>query len=178
MRYIALLRGVNVGVSKRLDMKELKAAFEQAGMTSVRTYINSGNVIFSSGTDDPVALAGLLEEAIEKRFGFGLDLLLRDMESMRTIVHAMPPDWTNDQAMKCDVLFLWRDVDSPAVLDGIDFDPELEDVRYVPGAIIRRVDRENAGRSALLSLVGTPLYRQLTIRNCNPARKLLKLMEE
>src|SRR5450759_1321358 len=108
-------------------MKELKAAFEQAGMTSVRTYINSGNVIFSRGTDDPVALAGLLAEAIEKRFGFGLDLLLRDMESMRTIVHAMPPDWTNDQAMKCDVLFLWRDVDSPAVLDGIDFDPELED---------------------------------------------------
>ena len=80
--------------------------------------------------------------------------------------------------MKCDVLFLWRDVDSPAVLDGIDFDPEMEDVRYVPGAIIRRVDRENAGKSTLLRLVGTPLYRQLTIRNCNSARKLLELMEE
>jgi uncharacterized protein (DUF1697 family) len=177
MRYTALLRGVNVGGNKRLDMKELRAAFEQAGMTSVRTYINSGNVIFSS----EVAAAGSaahLEDAIEKRFGFGVDLLVLDVDGMRTIVHAMPPDWKNDQAMKCDVLFLWRDVDSPAVLDGIDFDPQMEDVRYVPGAIIRRVDRKDAGRSALLKLVGTPLYRRLTIRNCNSARKLLELMEE
>lgn len=178
MRYVALLRGVNVGVSKRLDMKDLKAAFEQAGMTSVRTYINSGNVIFSDAAEDPVALARLLEGFIEEHFGFGVDLLVLDVDGMRTVVGAIPPDWTNDQAMKCDVLFLWRNVDSPAVLDGIDFDPRMEDVRYVPGAIIRRVDRPNAGRSALLRLVGTPLYRQLTIRNCNSARKLLELMEE
>lgn len=48
MVYVALLRGINVGGKNKVDMKQLMAAFEDAGMTSVRTYINSGNVIFSS----------------------------------------------------------------------------------------------------------------------------------
>lgn len=55
--------------------------------------------------------------------------------------------------------------------------PEIEDVRYVPGALLWRVDASNVTRSGMMKLAGTPLYKKMTIRNCNTARKLLELME-
>lgn len=177
MVYVALLRGINVGGANMVDMRRLKVAFEDAGMTSVKTYINSGNVIFSSKIRARARLVKLLEDAIRERFGFAVKVLVRDVDSMRALVKAMPARWTNDAVMKCDVMFLWEDVDRPSVLKQLKFKPEMEDVRYASGAVIWRVDRKNQTKSGMLRLMGTPLYKQMTIRNCNTARKLLALME-
>lgn len=177
MVYVALLRGINVGGKNKVEMKQLKAAFEETGMTSVRTYINSGNVIFSSTIRARARLTNVLEKAISERFGFNVDVLVRDIKSMRAVVKAMPSHWTNDKAMKCDVMFLWHDVDRPSILRQAQFKPEIEDARYVRGAVIWRSDRENVTRSGYMKLVGTPLYKRMTIRNCNTTRKLLQLME-
>jgi uncharacterized protein (DUF1697 family) len=177
MVYLALLRGINVGGKNKVEMKQLKAVFEEAGMTSVKTYINSGNVIFSTTIRAKRRLAGLLEKGIAERFGFKVDLLLRDIKSMRAVVNKMPAHWTNDKTMKCDVMFLWEDVARPSVMKQLKFKPEIEDVRYASGAVIWRVDRKNATRSGMLKLVGTPIYKRMTIRNCNTTRKLLELME-
>jgi uncharacterized protein (DUF1697 family) len=178
MVYLALLRGINVGGKNKVDMKQLKAVFEKAGLTDVRTYINSGNVIFSSTIRGRAQLAALLEKAIEQRFGFKVAVLLRDLKSMRAVVKAMPRQWTNDQTMKCDVMFLWNDVARPSVVKQLKIKPELEDVRYASGALIWRVDRKDVTRSGMMKLVGTPLYKRMTIRNCNTTRKLLELMEQ
>ena len=67
MVYVALLRGVNVGGANKVDMKELKNVFEAAGMTSAKTYINSGNVVFATDNLDHVQIAKLLESSIEER---------------------------------------------------------------------------------------------------------------
>ena len=177
MTYLALLRGINVGGKNKVDMKQLKAVFEEAGMTSVRTYINSGNVIFSSTVRGRARLSKLLEDAIAKHFGFKINILVRDLKSLRAVVKAMPTHWTTDQAMRTDVMFLWDDVNRPSVLKQLKIKPELEDVRYVPGVLIWRVDRKDVTRSGMMKLVGTPLYKRMTIRNCNTTRKLLELME-
>jgi len=176
MLHVALLRGINVGGANKIDMRQLKAVFEAAGMTSARTYINSGNVVFSTDLPDRAQIAKLLEDAIEARFGFAVSVLVRSVDEIRSVVDALPADWTNDQMTKCDVLFLWDEIDHPSILGQLHFDPAMEDVRYTPGAVIWRVDRRNASRSRLTRIVGTPLYRQMTIRNCNTARKLLELM--
>jgi uncharacterized protein (DUF1697 family) len=176
MMHVALLRGVNVGGHGKVDMRQLKDVVEAAGMTSVKTYINSGNVVFATDMPDRATIASTLEDAIEARFGFAVRVLVRSVDEIRSIVDALPADWTNDQTMKCDVFFLCDEVDRPAILDELDFDPGMEDVRYVPGAVLRRVDRENAAKSRLTKIVGTPLYRQMTVRNCNTVRKLLGLM--
>jgi uncharacterized protein (DUF1697 family) len=177
MVYVALLRGINVGGKNKVGMKELKAAFEEAGMASVRTYINSGNVIFSSGIRARARLGGLLEEAIAQRFGLEIDVVLRDLKAMRAVVNAIPTVWRNDETMRCDVMFLQGDAARASVLKKLPIKPDLEDVRYASGAIIWRVDRKDVTRSGMMRLVGTPLYKQMTIRNCNTARKLLELME-
>jgi len=177
MRYVALLRGINVGGNNIVPMSDLKSVFESVGMSDVRTYINSGNVIFATRRTDQVKLTDLLQKAIAERFGFPVPLLLLDIEKLRSILGAFPDDWVNDKSMRCDVMFLWPDVDNPHVLDGLKIRPELEDVVYTPGAIIWRIDRVNATKSGLVKIIGTPLYRQLTGRNSSTARKLLDLME-
>jgi uncharacterized protein (DUF1697 family) len=175
--YVALLRGINVGGKNKVDMKQLKADFEAAGMTSVRTYINSGNVIFSSRDRSRARLIEVLEDAIARSFGFRVPLLVRDLRNMRTVGKALPTTWVNDDTTKCDVMFLWDDVARPSVIKELSIKPEIEDVKYVAGTLLWRVDRGAVTRSGLMKLAGTPLYKRMTIRNCNTARKLLELME-
>lgn len=177
MVYVALLRGVNVGGKNKVDMKQLKAAFEDAGMSSVRTYINSGNVIFSSNSRSRAWLTEVLEDVIARNFGFMVHILVRDQKSMRAVVRALPETWVNDATMKCDVMFLWNDVARASVIKELPIKPEIEEVRYAAGALIWCVERESVTRSGQLKLIGTPLYKRMTIRNCNTTRKLLDLME-
>ena len=177
MVYVALLRGINVGGKNKVDMKQLKAVFEDAGMTSVRTYINSGNVIFTSRIRSRARLTEVLEEAIARKFGFTIGVLVRDRESMRAVVKALPQTWVNDATMRCDVMFLWDDVARASVVKELPIKPEIEELKYVAGALIWRVDRENVTRSGLVKLVRSPLYKRMTIRNCTTARKLVELMD-
>ena len=176
MTYVALLRGINVGGANKVSMADLKTVFEVAGMMAVRTYINSGNVIFTTDMEDRAALGGLLQRALCERTELAIDVQLRDAEDLRAIVEAIPPEWRNDDSMKCDVVFLQPDVDRPDILEELGPRPGIEDALYVPGAVVWRVDRKDATRSRLTRVVGTPLYSRVTVRNCNTTRKLLEML--
>jgi uncharacterized protein (DUF1697 family) len=176
--YVALLRGINVGGNRAVSMKTLKAVFEEVGMTEVRTYINSGNVVFTTKLRSPERIAPLLEKAIEKQFGFPVDVLVVSEPELGAIVGAIPTKWTNDSKTKCDVLFLWDDVDRSSILDELPVEQGIDTVLYAPGVVIWRIDREDINKSRMAKLVGTALYKRMTIRNCNTARKLLTLMEQ
>jgi uncharacterized protein (DUF1697 family) len=178
MRYVALLRGINVGGGNKVGMAELRDVFTDSGMTAVRTYINSGNVIFTSDHEDPVRLASVLNEAVRARSGLDIDVQLRTLDEMSAIAAAIPAEWSNDESMKCDVVFLQPDVDRPAILDELGPRPGIEDAIYTQGALIWRVDRKDATRSRLTRMVGTPLYSRVTVRNCNTTRRLLELLRE
>jgi uncharacterized protein (DUF1697 family) len=175
--YVALLRGINVGGKNKMEMARLKATFEAVGMENVTTYINSGNVVFSDKRRKPATLTKRLEQAIEADFGFPIKVLIRDQPTIKKILKALPDSWTNDSAMRCDVFFLWESFDKKDVLDELNWKPEIEDVVYVPGAVIWRIDRSNVGRSRLQKMIGTDLYRGMTIRNANTVRRLGELME-
>lgn len=175
MKYVALLRGINVGGNCKVDMKQLKAVFEEAGMSDVRTYINSGNVIFTSGKTTQT-LTPILETAIEKHFKLSIRVLLRSEGELKATVKALPDSWQNNAEMKCDVLFLFPENDSAKVLDVLEPNPSIEDLRYVPGAVLWRIDRPHVTKSKILKMVGTPTYKQMTVRNCNTVRKIYERM--
>ena len=177
MVWIALLRGINVGGNRKVDMKKLKAAFEAAGMIEVRTYINSGNVVFSTELRSRKTLCAKLEQAIQDRFGFEVDVLLRNAAEMRTIVKAIPKSWTNGEEMKCDVLFLQEDADHPSLVDELKANPSIEDVVYTPGAVIWRIDRADVPKSLVPKALPNALAKRITARNCNTTRKLLELVD-
>ena len=177
MIYVALLRGINVGGNSKVDMKQLAACFSAAGLSAVSTYINSGNVIFAS-PKSAQQLVPELESVIAQTFGFTVKVLLRTIDDISAICRALPDDWQNNADMKCDVLFLWDEVNQAATLDALKLKDDIEDGVYLAagGAILWRIDRPNVTKSRVLKLIGTPLYKQMTIRNCNTVRTLHKKM--
>ncbi len=178
MKYVALLRGVNVGGANMVSMAELKAAFQAAGVHDVRTYINSGNIIFSSDAVARGQLTDRLQKAIRAHGGPDVNLQLRDVDELAAVVDSIPSTWTNDATMKCDVVFLQDDVDRREILDEFGPRPGVEDAFYVPGAVIWRVYRKDATRSRLTRIAGSALYRRVTVRNCNTVRKIVELMRD
>lgn len=144
-------------------------------MDRVSTYINTGNVIFE--VSDPPN-APTLEHAITEEFGLEIPVLLRSHRAMREVTRAVPDAWANNDQMKCDVMFLWDDIDSPGLINDLDRREDIDDVRYIPGALVWKVDRANLTRSRMTKLVGTKLYRSMTVRNVNTVRKLTTLMDE
>lgn len=87
--YLALLRAVNVG-KRTVKMEELKKILHQAGFQAVQTYIQSGNVLLQSAEPDPHSLRVKLEQLISNKFGFWVDVILRDIVEMQQIVHSAP----------------------------------------------------------------------------------------
>lgn len=176
MKYVALLRGINVGGKNKIDMKLLKQTFENIGLENVRTYINSGNIIFSASSSPTEVLASKLEAAIEKDFGLTIRVLVRDEKNIQNVCKHLPSDWTNDASTKCDVMFLWDNYDSKEVLESLTIKPGIDDVKYVAGAILWRVEKRNVTKSGMMKLIGSDLYKHMTIRNCNTVRKLHELI--
>ena len=176
MTYLSLLRGINVGGKSKVEMARLKKVYESIGFGEVRTYINSGNVIFVDDRDAK-KLRILIERAIVNEFGFGVRVVLRDLDSMVSVAKAIPASWKDDVSMRCYVMFLWEDVDKRNVLKHLTIKEGIDDVKYTPGAVIWRVDRDKLTRSGMMKLTSDELYQQMTIRNCNTVRKLVDMMK-
>jgi uncharacterized protein (DUF1697 family) len=93
MTYVALLRGINVGGNNMLAMKDLAGMFAAAGCTGVRTYIQSGNVIFEAPAGAPEGAQKIAEAVkvnIEKRFGFRIPVILRTSRQMLKAIRDNP----------------------------------------------------------------------------------------
>jgi uncharacterized protein (DUF1697 family) len=90
MTVVALLRGVNIGPHHRISMGPLREVYQAAGLSDVRTLLQSGNVVFQTKARDPERLAAPLEAAFEARFGFHSDVFLRTAEELRAVASACP----------------------------------------------------------------------------------------
>ncbi|EGA90586.1 hypothetical protein GPDM_04474 [Planococcus donghaensis MPA1U2] len=176
MKYVALLRGINVGGKNKVEMKKLKQVFEEADMTKVTTYINSGNVVFTSTIHSKETVAKILGKAILSHFDLQIHVLIYSSAEFLEIAQSVPKNWSNDQHMKSDVLFLWQDVDDESVVNQLTIKPDIDRVKYVPGAILWSVDKDLVTKSGLSKIVGTALYRRITVRNVNTVRKLAALL--
>ena len=87
--YIALLRGVNVG-GRKLPMADLRATFDALGHTEVRTYIQSGNVVFRAGSGSKAAVRSAIEKAIARDSGLDVTVLLRTPAEIASVMVRNP----------------------------------------------------------------------------------------
>ena len=88
--YIALLRGINVGGNNKLPMRELVPLLEGLGLQNVKTYIQSGNVVFQSEDSDPTQLSQSITGAIRQSHGFGPYTLILDRQALQAAMTANP----------------------------------------------------------------------------------------
>ena len=174
MRYVALLRGINVGGNRKVPMAELKRVFEQCGFSEVKTYINSGNVIFESLKKPNVSA---IQNTLLSTFGFEIPLLILDGDRICRIAEAIPEGWQNDTTQKSDVAYLFPAVDDATIAMKLGCNADIETAVYTKGALLFSIDRKYQARSSLLKIIGAPLYQQMTIRNVNTARKLAELVQ-
>jgi uncharacterized protein (DUF1697 family) len=177
-RYVALLRGINVGGNNLIRMPALKACFEKQGFEDVVTYIQSGNVLFSAGDADAAAIAGRIEGAIAKTFGCQASVALRTQKQMREIVGKAPKGFgTAPDDYRYDVIFLLPALTSAAALKTVPTAPGVDTAHAGKGVLYFSRLVEKASKSRLSRLVGMPIYKSMTIRNWNTTTKLLTMID-
>jgi uncharacterized protein (DUF1697 family) len=175
--YIALLRGINVGGHALVSMKELKTCFEELGFRDVSTYINSGNIIFKDSRTDTPKLVQIIEAGIKAHRKMDIRVIVKSQREMAAICKRIPPEWVTDQEMRTDVMFLWKEVDTPETISTIPTNPKVDRLVRAKGAVIWNVTRKDYSKSKLPKIIGTRLYKNMTARNANTTRKLLELMD-
>lgn len=180
MRYVALLRGVNVGGKKRVPKVDFQSVLESLGFRDVLIYINSGNAVF---TCDKKPSADMVQKALEDHFGFNIPTLILPGSKVKAIAAAIPSEWTNDSpkpdksGQKSDVLYLFDEINTSEIIERLGHKPEVETMIYVDGAVVTNISRANQSKGSLQKLVGSKLYAQVTIRNSTTAKKLAELVK-
>lgn len=176
MNYIALLRGINVGGNNKISMPELKAAFQRAGFTEVSTYINSGNVLFSSGETDVLHLMEVCHQLIQD--AFGLDIAV-NIVSADELLEALQnaPDWWNAAAdAKHNAMFVIPPASAEDIMGEVGaIKPEYEKVGSHGQVIFWSAPIQTFSHTRWSKVVGTRAYASITIRNANTALKLGEL---
>lgn len=106
MRYVALLRGINVGGNTMIKMQDLVTVFGSLGFESVRTYINSGNVAFDTRKTGEKQLAAKIEASIEKFFEKRIEVMVRERSEIADILANNPFNGEFESHKEMHVLFL------------------------------------------------------------------------
>jgi uncharacterized protein (DUF1697 family) len=109
--YISLLRGINVGAHKRIKMEQLRASFEALELEQVKTYIQSGNVVFKTAPVSPVALSRRIEEKLLVTFGFPISVVSRTVYEVAKTIRDNP--FLKDRAIDHDCLHVAFLSDTP-----------------------------------------------------------------
>jgi uncharacterized protein (DUF1697 family) len=177
MRYVALLRGINVGGSHLVPMAALKSCFEQQRLRDVSTYIQSGNVIFTAGHTDSEELTRRLERALARMFGFAIPVVTRSADEICRVVERAPMGFGADpDTHRYDVFFLKSPVTVDEGMKGVTTTPGVD--RVWPGEGVVYFSRliARAKESQISRIMTRPVYRSMTIRNWNTTRKLSQLV--
>src|SRR3990172_6205559 len=90
IKYIAFLRGINVGGRKIVKMEELKKAFESLGLKNAKTFLASGNVLFDAQKTDLLSLGKRIEEGLKKKFGLEVNVILRTVREIQELADSNP----------------------------------------------------------------------------------------
>jgi uncharacterized protein (DUF1697 family) len=176
--YVALLRGVNVGGNTMVSMAALKKCCEALGFEQVRTYINSGNVIFKSPSKKPRELETRIERALTATFRHNIKVVVRSCAEMKALIERMPRTWQTPLDERRYVIFLRHTIDNPTALELFVPKPGIERLEYQPGVLFWSAKISDLAQSNMTKAVGLPLYKEMTVRNMNTTRKLFELMQE
>ncbi|KOG31225.1 DUF1697 domain-containing protein [Streptomyces resistomycificus] len=175
--YAALLRGINVGGKKKVPMADLRTLMEGLRYEGVRTYLQSGQATFASDQGDEETLAAELSGAVEKHFGFPVDVIVRDHAYLKAVADACPFPAAELEAKQLHVTYFSAPV-------GAERFAEIDQAAYLPEEF-RLGDRalylyapEGLGRSKLAEQLSRPRLNKgvvATSRNWNTVVRLVEM---
>src|SRR5688500_6667587 len=134
--FVALLRGVNVGGNNMISTTSLKQSFEPAVFSDVKTYINSGNIIFTTKESDQRKLERKVEQMLSKEYGLVSKVVVRSLPEMERLVESLPRSWNGDSDWRYNVIFLRHTIDSEKILAYVPAKTDIEAILYRPGTLL------------------------------------------
>lgn len=177
-RYVALLRGINISGKNKISMAELKKEFERLGFIEVKTHMNSGNVVFSSGEEDIENITEQIETMIKKQFGFDIPVFVISKEKLEDILHNAPEWWGNDNKEIYDnLIFIMPPVTFSDVYNEIgEPKEELEKIKDYKETVFWSFSRKDYQKTNWWSKTASAnIGAKLTIRTANTIRKIVSM---
>lgn len=177
MKFLALLRGINVGGNNKVAMRELKICFQELGFQNVVTYINSGNIIFDSEITNTTTLSDMCEKSIYKYFGFQVTCTVLSAAELKESLSNSPKWWDKDDESKHNAIFVIKPIRPLELMKEIgEIKPEYESAAFFGQVIFWSAPIKTLGRTKYSKIIGTKLYKSVTIRNARTTKKLLELI--
>jgi uncharacterized protein (DUF1697 family) len=174
--YVALLRGINVGGNNIVSMKALKDSFERLRFADVRTYINSGNVLFRSDERDSRKIEDRIDRMLARDYGLKGRTVVRTDSEMASLVRVIDKEWRPDPEWRWNVIFVRHTIDPKTAISAFEIKEDIERVVCCPGTLLWSAHAPSIARTAMMKLGRAPVYQEITIRNVNTTRKILELM--
>jgi len=176
-RYLAFLRGVNVGGKSLISMAALKTALSKDGPEDVSTYIQSGNVLFSSKGTDTDKLAAQIRGTIKRHFKLDVGVAVFSQAEWAKVIHDAPSWWGKKKEWKHNLwIFLESRTKQEIVAEIGTLKPDIESMEIGHRVVYQSLSFQFFGRATSGRLASRPIYKVLTIRNYNTANKLLALL--
>lgn len=174
-RHVALLRGINVGGKNRLAMKDLTAAFVESGCDEVRTFIQSGNVVFSASRSVAAAVPDAVQRLIRDRHGLEVPVVTRSAAQFEGVVERVP--WSEDTEDGIVHVMFMRDAAPAKAVAGLDPDRSPGDLFWVESReIYLRLPSGVAGTKLTNAYFDSKLGTVCTGRNWRTVLKLADML--
>jgi uncharacterized protein (DUF1697 family) len=177
MKYVALIRAINVGGRNLMRMSDVRACLEAREFQRVSTYIQSGNILFESNVSNVTALTTALERAFSETFDHSAGVFVRSQRQMQKIVVDAPKEWKKGATLRRNVAFLRKPLTAGKAVAAIELKPGVDSVKAGEGVVYMTTVMTRITQSAFPKLVGKPIYRDMTIRNYSTCQKILALMD-
>jgi uncharacterized protein (DUF1697 family) len=178
MKYVALLRGINVGGKNLIKMAGLKTALEKSGFTGVSTYIQSGNALFESEIKEPGKVLKKLTTALQAEFGYHDRIIVRTREQLKKTLEEAPPEWLTNSDIRRYLGFIAEPVSARDIVPQIELKEGVDFLKAGEGVLYMTTLASGLTKSKFTKMIGKSFYKDISIRNYNTARKLLDLMEK
>lgn len=177
IRYVALLRGINISGKNKIAMTDLKKGFEELNFSNVLTYINSGNIIFSSDIEDKDIIANNVKVMINIRFNLDIPVFIVTIKELENALSKAPSWWGNDDKMIYDnIIFIIPPTTYKEVLSEIgDAKPEYEKISNYKDIIFWSFDFKSYTKTNWIKTAISSINDKVTIRTANTMRKILEL---
>jgi uncharacterized protein (DUF1697 family) len=177
--YIALLRGINVGGNNKIKMSELRESLERDGFQTVRSYIQSGNLLFDTAESSTQTFARAIEALIKKHFGMNIRTVVVSADSWQEIIRNAPKQWGVDPARKHNLLVLIEPFIMQEIVSAVGtLKPDIEMMVAGEGVLYQSMSKELYGKTTTGKLASSPVYKNMTVRNHNTCIKLADLSAE
>lgn len=179
-QYIALLRGINISGKNKIAMPQLKEAFEEIGFLNVTTYINSGNVCFTTTTKNLQQLQQQCEDIIKHKFHLDIPVAIIPIPYLKEVLEHAPIWWDqpSEKEIIHQVIFLIPPTTIEEVYNAIKPPKaEYEKVSYYKNTIFFSAPRETFNKASWSKIASSSVNNNVTIRNANTAKKLLALAQ-